>query len=370
MIIIGINNAGQNLIQFASDLVNRIDVIEFEQNPDEKIFELIDKGCTALNVKFNHPEDIVQFSHGSFYLCQMLCFELCLSQNVQSSSGSSVEVSTSIEKVRSDVWRRLDKSFGEPCKQFCRGNRFRRGGRAPYFHILRSLAQSGDWLLKIKDYERQNPNMRNSINEVITKGHLTNLISEDETLPKLLHYDPSSQTLIVEDPQFVFYIQNLSWKTFAEELGFTNVEVERRYDFALSFAGEDRDIAAAIFDELLSRQYEVFYDKNEQSRMLANDVETYLDPIYRSEARFVVCVLGPQYPNRVWTRFEQKAFRERIGSGEVIPVLVDDTRPDSFSELDKIGHHVVRRTSLRNDVETLCELLDRKIQDPPTPTTK
>lgn len=363
IIIIGINNAGQNLIDFAPDLVNRIDVIEFEQNPDEKIVELIEKGSKALNVKFNHPEDVVQFSHGSFYLCQMLCYELCLSQEILTSPENEIEITTSIEKVRSDVWARLSKSFSDPCQKFCRGNRFRRTGRAPYFHILKSLAQSGAWLLKVKDYERQNPNMRNSINEVITKGHLGNLIAEDESLSKILHYDAASQTLIVEDPQFVFYIQNLSWKTFADELGFTNIEIERRYDFALSFAGSDRDVAEAIFNELSSREFEVFYDKNEQSRMLANDVETYLDPIYRSEAKFVLCVLGPDYPKRVWTRFEQKAFRDRIGNGEVVPILVDSTSPDSFSELDKIGHHSIRRVNLDSDVEALCSLLDQKLND-------
>ena len=39
-------------------------------------------------------------------------------------------------------------------------------------------------------------------------------------------------------------------------------------------------------------EFEVFYDKNEEHRILAENVEDYLGPIYRSEAAFVVCFLG------------------------------------------------------------------------------
>src|SRR4029077_6601831 len=37
IIILGINRAGDNLIRFAADLVNRIDIVTFETEPDEKI---------------------------------------------------------------------------------------------------------------------------------------------------------------------------------------------------------------------------------------------------------------------------------------------------------------------------------------------
>ena len=49
---------------------------------------------------------------------------------------------------------------------------------------------------------------------------------------------------------------------------------------------------------------EVFYDQNEQHRILAEDVEEYLAPIYASDALLVVCILGPEYPKRIWTKFQ------------------------------------------------------------------
>jgi len=56
VIAVGINKAGQSLINFAHDLVNRIDIIPFESNPDEKIEALLTQGANALNVEFNVTE--------------------------------------------------------------------------------------------------------------------------------------------------------------------------------------------------------------------------------------------------------------------------------------------------------------------------
>lgn len=44
LIVLGINDAGKSLIQFAPDLVNRIDIIRFENSTDDKVKELIEKG--------------------------------------------------------------------------------------------------------------------------------------------------------------------------------------------------------------------------------------------------------------------------------------------------------------------------------------
>lgn len=48
LVIVGINQAGIDLIRFSTDIVNRIDRIQFEQEPDAKIEELIKKGEEAL----------------------------------------------------------------------------------------------------------------------------------------------------------------------------------------------------------------------------------------------------------------------------------------------------------------------------------
>jgi len=150
---------------------------------------------------------------------------------------------------------------------------------------------------------------------VVTKGYLESLIEGSASISQVLHFDPSSRILTAQDPQFVFYIRNLSWPQFAEEVGYLSVDFPARYDFALSFAGSDRDIAESLFSALQECEFEVFYDKNEQHRLLAEDIEEYLAPIYNSDAQLVICILGPDYPKRIWTEVRigpiQGALQER-----------------------------------------------------------
>ena len=88
-------------------------------------------------------------------------------------------------------------------------------------------------------------------------------MESDSEISAVIHFDKVAEQITVEDPQFIFFIRNIPWKSFASELGFMGVEFKNRYDFALSFAGEDRPLAEALFTELEAAEVEVFYDKNE-----------------------------------------------------------------------------------------------------------
>ena len=73
IIIVGINKAGQSLLNYAADLAGRLDTIIFESNPEDKVEELVSKGEVALNIAINIKKEIVEESQGSFHLTQMLC---------------------------------------------------------------------------------------------------------------------------------------------------------------------------------------------------------------------------------------------------------------------------------------------------------
>lgn len=64
----------------------------------------------------------------------------------------------------------------------------------------------------------------------------------------------------------------------------------------------------------------MFYDKNEQHRILAIDIEEYLRPIYQSEAQFVLALLSKHYPKKIWTKIESDSFKDRLKTGEVVPI--------------------------------------------------
>jgi hypothetical protein len=364
LIIIGINKAGQRLIEFAQDIVNRIDVIPFEANSDNKVEELITKGEAALNVTINVKKDIVREAQGSFYIAQLLSRETCLAANHLERANVPVSAEVSFELIRSSVWERLGLSFESRCLRLCRGTRLRRGGRAPYLHILRWLAQSQDWTISLQDEIRRHDELRGSVGQVVDKGFLSALIEGDDELQAVLHFDDNASQLTIEDPQFFFYIHNIPWRQFADKIGFISVEFESRYDFALSFAGPDRDIAEAIADELTMRELETFYDRYEQHRILAEDIEEYLKPIYQSEASFVIVLLGREYPKRVWTKFESDVFRERFNSGAVIPIWFSDVALGVFDESRRVGGYKFDRAKPQAEqVEEIANLASRKLQE-------
>ncbi len=180
----------------------------------------------------------------------------------------------------------------------------------------------------------------------------------------LFHYESASRELTIEDPQLMFFLKHMPWAAFAKDVGFLAVQFDRRYDFALSFAGADRDIAEAIFRGLDDREVAVFYDKNEQHRILAEDVEEYLRPIYQSEASFVVCILGPEYPKRIWTKFESDAFKDRFKDGSVIPVWLANAPLGMFDESKRVGGLTFdRRKPLESQIAEIVGMLTKKLAD-------
>ena len=190
------------------------------------------------------------------------------------------------------------------------------------------------------------------------------MVEEDSDIRQVLHLGEKSDLLTVEDPQFLFFIRNIPWRQFAREVGFVAVDFERRYDFALSFAGADRDVAESLFNSLSENEVEVFYDKNEQHRILALDVEEYLRPIYQTEAQFVVVLLGREYPKRIWTKIESDAFKERLTDGSVIPIWFADVEESMFDTTrEKGGLSLDRTKDLSSQIEELTKLLLKKLAD-------
>jgi hypothetical protein len=362
IVILGINKAGESLVRFAHDLNNRLEVIAFEANPSEKVEELISLGEDALNIDLNIKAEVRDAAHGSFYVAQMLSHQACLDAGILQEQIARTETSVSFAAIRGKVFDRLSRSFMDRTKRFARGTRFRREGRAPYLHLLHWLATSEQWSLVIDQAVASNPGLAGSVTQIVEKGYLRDLITSDTEISGVLHFDAESRVLTVEDPQYIYFLRNIPWSKFPKEVGFLSIEFPSRYDFALSFAGSDRDVAAAVYAALQDMEFEVFYDRNEQHRILAEDIEDYLRPIYQSDAEFVVALLGPDFPKRIWTKFESDQFKLRFKSGAVIPVWFANTPPGMFDETTWLGGITFDRSAtFDSQVASIADLLRRKL---------
>lgn len=336
LIIVGINRAGDSLIDHAPDLANRIDTIKFEVEPDHKIRELITAGEKALNIQIEAKERIVEGAQGSFYLAQLLCHALCTEEGVTEAPSTCTKLQLPYNTVKRNVMERQERRFGNAVMGFVRGPHFRPGGRANYLHILSWLKDAETWAISLSEELAHHPNEKASVSQVVEKGFLAKLTSTED-IAKIIHYDPATRVLSVEDPQLVFYLRNLDWPNFVRRTGFTRVDVTQDYDFALSFAGEDRQFAQRLYDYLTEDGFSVFYDHAEQHRILAEDLEEFLGPIYRSGASYIIAILGRQYGQRRWTRFESEQFKELFGEHRVIPIWATDAVPSAFDMTSGIG---------------------------------
>lgn len=338
LIVIGINKAGDHLVTFGHDIGLRLDVFRMETNPDNKIDELISKGENELNITIADRDKFVERSIGSFQIAQMLCHALCVRHKIAETADDKDVLSTSVEVITDGVMQDLRRIFFGPTVSFARGSKLRREGRAPYLHILRWLSEGTEWSLDLRQALKTHPEHRGSVGQVVDKGYLAYLLNDKrDTLGQFFHYQEETGVISIEDPRLIFYLKNLTWKAFAKEVGFKSQEFRGKYDFALSFAGEDRAVAKRLCELLTEREIVVFYDENEQHRIIAENVEDYLAPIYQTEAAYVVPLLSKNYPRKIWTKFESDQFKSRFGESAVIPLRFSDASEGFFSASSSYG---------------------------------
>ena len=340
LVLIGINKAGHQLVKFAHDLGLRIDVFRLEANPIELLEQVVSLGEAALNITIFEKAAVAARAQGSFQLVQLLCHKVCVLDKVTETQDSLKPINTSINVAMEDVIFDLARQFKDAAVTFARGSRLRKEGRAPYLHILRWLSDSEEWSLDLTEAMNAHPDMKGSISQVIEKGWLSVLLSDPEKadiLNPYFHFEQSTGILSVEDPKLIFYLKNIIWRVFSEQVGYKASYFKGRYDFALSFAGADRALAKRLHEILTEREVPTFYDENEQHRIISQNLEDYLAPIYRSEASYVIVLQSPDYPTRIWTKFESDNFRERFGKNEVIPIRFSTVVPGFFSEDAKYG---------------------------------
>ena len=336
IVIIGINDAGRSLIESSRDVADRIEVVRFEVESEAQIKRLIAAGEAVLDIELAAKEMIAENAAGSFFVTQLLCLQACVEAGFIESDTTLRQISTPYATVQRRVVDRQRDKFGADVKSFARGTRFRPGGRAPYLHILKWLSESTSWSISIPEQIHSHPSEKASVTVVLERGYLASLVSNPAIAP-LMHFDEGTKVLSVEDPMLVYYLRSIVWADFVREVGFKKVDYVETYDVALTFAGEDRDYAQMLHDVLVGNGYAVFYDFAEQHRIITNDVEAYLGPIYSSRSRYVVAVLGKAYGERRWTLFEADQYRDRIDQGRVIPIWSTEVPTSAFDAFRTTG---------------------------------
>lgn len=135
----------------------------------------------------------------------------------------------------------------------------------------------------------------------------------------------------------------------------------KTYDLALSFAGEDREVAEAIAMKLRRRRYRIFYDRFEQASLIGEDLTTKLGDIYEKGSRYCLILISKNYLEKPWTNHERqfalsRALRER--GAYILPLKLDGIDLPGLSPT--IGYLDLRNSS----IPEVCSLLAQKLGPP------
>lgn len=117
------------------------------------------------------------------------------------------------------------------------------------------------------------------------------------------------------------------YRRLSINLQYKDNNMNEQYDFAFSFAGEDRILVEKIKDGL--NGFKIFYDEDKQSELCGKDLYNYLRNLYMKRTKYVVCFLSKHYKKKVWTNLEFSAIKERLmstffASDFLIPIILEE----------------------------------------------
>ena len=134
--------------------------------------------------------------------------------------------------------------------------------------------------------------------------------------------------------------------------------MQREYDVALSFAGEDRKYAEELAVLLNSGGYKPFYDEYEQAVLWGKNLYVHLSSVYKDKARFCVVFLSEYYAKKLWTRHELESAQARAfeeNKEYILPVRLDDTEIPGI--LPTVMYLDLRQVSIQEVYQALVQKL-------------
>ena len=324
LVLVGINQVGSELIHLVPDIAKRIGIHRILVGRGEDIESLIKSGCDKLNIEISDWTAIFTESAGDYWLTQHLCQMLCASNDVTESQNTLKKLKVDVKALRGRVIEKLKSAYHEGVKQFCRGQRFR-PSNDPYFKLLKAIGEQDSSLIDLNELANANPDVRGSVNN-IKERRLSDLITAKPECQKLFYYSVETKNFAIEDPAVFYYLRHADWDALRKDCGFRNGSKSYDFDFAISFAGENRELAKCIAENIQILDASIFFDELFEDNFLGRAWSKQFQEIFSVKSRLVICLLDKFYSDKIWPTFEKECFLPRVTDGEVIPIYLDDTK--------------------------------------------
>jgi hypothetical protein len=323
LVLIGINEIGSDLIQLMPDVAKRTGIHRIAPGTAGAISDLISAGCNELGVTIEDSDRIFSESQGDYWLTQQLCQCICTMNELYETQDSESVITFDLQSLRELVVNKLRAAYYPAVRQFCRGRRFR-PTNDPYYKLLRAVGEEAASTIDLNELANARPDVRGSINN-IKEHRLIVLLESKPECSRYFYYNQDTKNFAIEDPALSYFLKHLDWNALRSDCGFRESSHDYEWDIAISFAGENRDLARCIAENLEILDARVFFDEQFEANFLGKAWSAEFRRIFASDSRLVVCLLDQHHLEKIWPTFERECFLPRVAEGEVIPVYLDDT---------------------------------------------
>lgn len=364
-IVIGISSSAEELVGIDAELGIRNDPFDLKTQDSTFVKKLIGTGANLLNIDFTSGsiDQIVLAANGVPSIVHVICRITLVAQGIYSTQHERTEISVDLKKLKPEILRIFDGKYFTKVLAITKGKQQSRSVHNTYFDIIQAIAQDNrseipveylyDKIVKhIPDSKERSRkiasfyNCLNNLAEVIQKNNASDLI----------FYNKSGKSIAIEDPSLRFYMNLLDIEKLRSRIHIRTTKFA--WDVAISFAGENRDVAKELKNELKERSIEVFYDFDQQAQLWGQDLSKVLTETYRNDAQFMIIIVSKDYPQKDWTNFEfingKDAEKERPIE-YLLPLRLDDTHIVGLKET--IGFIDLRKQTIKDVADILEEKL-------------
>lgn len=248
------------------DIAKRTGIHRIKPGSQDEVLKLVEAGCDRLNITISDIKTIQDETRGDYWLTQQLCQSTCAAANITQTSETRKIINFEIATIRNKMVDRLNASYYPAVKEFCRGRRFR-SSNDPYFKLLRAVGQQDSSIVDLNELANSLAYVRGSINNI--KEHRLQVLIESKPLvERHFYYNSETKNFAIEDPALFYFVKHLDWDALRKDCGFRAAGHDYEFDVAISFAGENRDLARYIADSLEFLDVPVFFDEMFEANFL------------------------------------------------------------------------------------------------------
>ncbi len=121
LVLIGINKVGSSLIYLVHDIAKRCGIHRILSGDRGTINKMVASGEERMNILLKDKDAIFDETKGDYWLTQLTCQNICLNHDVLETQAEKRALEYRKMAVRERIVSRLENSYKEPVKEFCRG---------------------------------------------------------------------------------------------------------------------------------------------------------------------------------------------------------------------------------------------------------